>query len=396
MRQLAAKVKLSRRLNRLIPLAPHSAVAIDSDYLKCAEYQLFLDEMQQQGKYYQPDHWTEYQFPAGQADQPVRGVRAEDATAFCDWLTQRQGGGVRFRLPRPGEANQRPLKIKELGAWCNDEGGYTLTPLSNKFEQDLREKLTSNSTLKLPSTLSVLLLYPSHALASARDLALDLSFALASARVLARDLAFALDLAFDLASARDLDLARDWASTRDLARDLDRVRDLDRDLDRARVLALDLPLALDLALALPLARVLARVRDLALDLARARKFLSSYRTVSSFLYHSELCLFRANMLSSLLEGIIADDKAKVRHAFRKNLAEFLKAVYTIYPETEKPRSRLKWLRSSRRRTEEVRVKERKQRVLEAYWWLEIIMAREEGKLPAWEGIQIVREQVQSE
>ena len=43
-----------------------------------------------------------------------------------------------------------------------------------------------------------------------------------------------------------------------------------------------------------------------------------------------------------------------------------------------------------------RIKKEKQKRFEAYWWLQTVMAREEGKLPAWEGIQIVREQVQPE
>lgn len=30
-------------------------------------------------------------------------------------------------------------------------------------------------------------------------------------------------------------------------------------------------------------------------------------------------------------------------------------------------------------------------ILELYWWLQIIIAREEDKLPAWEGIRVVYE-----
>ena len=33
----------------------------------------------------------------------------------------------------------------------------------------------------------------------------------------------------------------------------------------------------------------------------------------------------------------------------------------------------------------------KQAILNLYWWLQLVMAREEGQLPAWEGIRIVQE-----
>ena len=44
------------------------------------------------GNYYQPDHWLSFQFPTGQGQTPVAGVRPKDAKAFCDWLTAHQPG----------------------------------------------------------------------------------------------------------------------------------------------------------------------------------------------------------------------------------------------------------------------------------------------------------------
>jgi hypothetical protein len=35
--------------------------------------------------------------------------------------------------------------------------------------------------------------------------------------------------------------------------------------------------------------------------------------------------------------------------------------------------------------------EERQIVQEAYWWLQLVLAREAGELPAWEGIRLVRE-----
>jgi hypothetical protein len=31
-------------------------------------------------------------------------------------------------------------------------------------------------------------------------------------------------------------------------------------------------------------------------------------------------------------------------------------------------------------------------MIDLYWWTQIVMAREEGQLPAWEGIRIVKDE----
>jgi hypothetical protein len=93
---------------------------IDDTLVTCAEYQLFIDEMREQGKYYQPDHWISYQFPEGQAREPVTGVRPSDAQTFCRWLTRREGGVWKYRLPSQKEAKDFPVKPQDqclLGYW---------------------------------------------------------------------------------------------------------------------------------------------------------------------------------------------------------------------------------------------------------------------------------------
>jgi hypothetical protein len=86
----------------------------------CAEYQLFIDEMRGQGKYYQPDHWTSYQFPEGQTHAPILGVRPSDAAVFCEWLTGREHGKWHYRLPTSDEVERYPLLVPAqsgLGYW---------------------------------------------------------------------------------------------------------------------------------------------------------------------------------------------------------------------------------------------------------------------------------------
>src|SRR5215216_2360440 len=82
---------------------------IDDTLVTCAEYQLFIDELREQGKYYQPDHWPSYQFVDKQARQPVLGVRQSDTKAFGAWLTQKEHGEWVYRLPTEQEAISFPM-----------------------------------------------------------------------------------------------------------------------------------------------------------------------------------------------------------------------------------------------------------------------------------------------
>lgn len=97
---------------------------IDDTLVTCAEYQLFIDEMREQGQYYQPDHWTSYQFLTGKAQEPMLGVRHSDAKTFCWWLTQREIGNWQYRLPHKREIEEFQLQLPEekgiLGYWSID------------------------------------------------------------------------------------------------------------------------------------------------------------------------------------------------------------------------------------------------------------------------------------
>jgi hypothetical protein len=90
-----------------------------------AEYQFFLDEMEDQGKHCQPDHWLSYHFPRGEGLCPVAGVRPSDAQAFCEWFTKRERSLLRYRLPKRCEINDKQTIIRESGMemayWCCTE-----------------------------------------------------------------------------------------------------------------------------------------------------------------------------------------------------------------------------------------------------------------------------------
>lgn len=98
---------------------------VDDTLVTCVEYQLFIDEMREKGKYYQPDHWTSYQFPKGMAHYAILGVRYSDALEFCQWLTQREVAGWVYRLPIEREGKNEFLKQfrydSPIGYWVRSE-----------------------------------------------------------------------------------------------------------------------------------------------------------------------------------------------------------------------------------------------------------------------------------
>lgn len=126
---------------------------IDDTLVTCAEYQLFIDEMRAQGKYYQPDHWTSSQFPKGQAKKPVLGIRYTDAVAFCEWLSEHENGKWHYRVPAPFEIMDFPLTtVKEIsfGYWTSINNllpSISFSLLNNKDKKVERFKYKSIGVL---------------------------------------------------------------------------------------------------------------------------------------------------------------------------------------------------------------------------------------------------------
>lgn len=148
--RLAAEVQLSRRIKMLQRIDDERA--IDLAYVTCAEYQLFVDDKIQQGEYHQPDHWPDYRFKVGHAQQPIDGLRFEDAVAFCDWLTEREGGGVRYRLPSPEEAKQcRGETTGHRGTWCKNDGEPDLAGLDAPHIRLFLGRVAKLSEASLPA-----------------------------------------------------------------------------------------------------------------------------------------------------------------------------------------------------------------------------------------------------
>ena len=106
--KLAAEVKLSRRLNNLFEMEEN--LEIDTSYITCAEYQLFVDEWLNSGE----------RFQAGSAKEPITGISYQNALGFCDWLSSKaQSLGVEnredqgrsyYRLSTATEAQKHPAR----------------------------------------------------------------------------------------------------------------------------------------------------------------------------------------------------------------------------------------------------------------------------------------------
>jgi hypothetical protein len=99
------------------------------------------------------------------------------------------------------------------------------------------------------------------------------------------------------------------------------------------------------------------------------------------------------VLNALLTVDAAENPIEMRAAQRRYAACVFEYSYEGQVTLEKE-ERPWWQRLLRIRGK-VNWEAGKQIALEGYWWLQIVRLREEGKLDAWEGIRIVREQVDS-
>ena len=312
---------------------------IDTDFITCAEYQLFLDEMWDQEKYYQPDHWTAHTFfettPKLSATDPVLGVCAEDAKAFVNWLNKREK--ATYRLPTPTEAKEFPSNMESVATWCDENEKFTLEGLTKSEYQGIEQRLKKLSTLPLSKYwVWISLSYPNFYL----DRALD--------RALAFDRSLTLDLARARALYLDLDLSPTLNSALDRALAFDRSLTLDLAFDRADTIDRELYTLLD---AKQFDAALSKIQQLQNDspsIAQQR---------------------RLTLLIDLIHCQTATTPSGIRQAFRKYAIHLLEYAWIGLNELEKTKE---------------------QNILENYWRLKIIEAREAGELPAWEGIRLVR------
>lgn len=139
---LVADALLARRLRQMIHL--RDEIYVDTSFISCAEYQVFLDEQRAQDHHFQPDHWTSSRFVPGYGNEPVLGVRASAAEAFCAWLTEREAAGWRYRLPTPGELERDSPVLRNLpsrtGFWLENRSGFAWVKDPLLLPETLRDR----------------------------------------------------------------------------------------------------------------------------------------------------------------------------------------------------------------------------------------------------------------
>ena len=142
--RLAVEVQLSRRLKALLRVDDRTD--LDGTLIAQADYQLFIDEMRQAGNNHHPDHWQGDRFLPETSQDPIQGIRAQDAEAFCAWLTYRCGnlgdlylegdssvfvGDSRIRIPTVEEAQAYPVSSSRGIYWCQGDRGLVLHGMSD-------------------------------------------------------------------------------------------------------------------------------------------------------------------------------------------------------------------------------------------------------------------------
>jgi energy-coupling factor transporter ATP-binding protein EcfA2 len=288
--RITTEALLARRLRKMYVL--NEQAFIDTALVTHAEYQLFLNEQRRQGKYYQPDHWIDFTFPAGQGRQPALGMRRSDAKAFCAWLSEQEGAIWRYRLPDEKDLAQVDQGIwrdfsQDTGYWIEGERrfvwsqGQPSLSLSRNIQAIFTNALDPDITRALeidPALVRALDLDITHGL--------DLDHDIARVHDLVRDLTHISQRARYLTSTSQRDIALVSVRARSVrALDLDRnVSDRNLalaatlDLIRSHALAFTFDRTQDLAL--PRASVLALVHTCAKACAHTSSNLASTFTLA--------------------------------------------------------------------------------------------------------------------
>ena len=117
--KLAVEVKLAKRLSQVLRIDEERA--IDNSYITCAEYQLFVNELQN----------SESSFPGKNAKQPAIIENWSDAIDFCGWFSEKANSNLianqltdqkYYRLPQGTEiANHLANEHRGLECWNFEE-----------------------------------------------------------------------------------------------------------------------------------------------------------------------------------------------------------------------------------------------------------------------------------
>ena len=398
--KIAAEVKLQRRLKNLLRL--DEMREIDATFISCAEYQLFLDEMRAKGKLYQPDHWMDSHFAKGSAEQPIVGMRANDAEAFCEWLSEREG--VKYRLPQFEELKSNLPNESQFAIWYDDNGIYQLSWSFEEDEKQIEQKLAEYSELK-----------PIFIGDYQRNIDVEMNFS--------KDLEEAMRFNCFYKVSKWFDKTADFISKREVLMIVMLLLSLAMLKDITYVFLVSISLvggiliaAISIWIYTQASKQFQFQRLLSLDLKIAKyafegnmnsfdreamqNSLKIIKEISQSKFYKMVCGKTAkeqlDLLITDLSKILGEKIANPKLVQRKFFEQITKYIYYSYPPDSQPN----WLEKlflvflGRMRERIEKKYHKKQIILQLHWWLVITNARQTGKLPAWEGIRIVRDRTE--
>lgn len=393
-RQIAAEVFLMLRLRRMLRI--DETKYVDTAPITHSEYQLFLSESRLERHYHHPDHWHEAHYASGAGRTPVVGVRPADAEAFCRWLTARSPGEAwRYRLPQANELKSDAMRsetfmerAEDAGFWFTSQSGYQcigvnrpelmqqLTAvLSERFHYDWDLNEPEQRDARFFEELQKLVLRRAHQRQfTLLDLDRDLTMLVEDQPNLEPELQRVRDRAMrDLVTDLDDGLREAIAAVNNPNLNVARDVNLDEVVQLANDLVQDVATALDLE----------TPRSMTHEIVRSVNYASDLTANRQVVMYQELDRALNNALRHSRELAMLIDRAYVRARTRIR-AGALAALLDLLREIEQKRAG-----GVTRAGENVRP------LLAAFIDLYLDMAlleeRIAGKLPAFEGIRLVRE-----
>lgn len=351
---------------------------IDMGYITCAEYQLFIDDKLNAGQPRQPDHWIKGRFKPGSAKAPITGIRASDAVEFCEWLTvQNVDRDYRFRLPTPTEVKSYPIKQElQMGCWCVRGQEFVVAGVEPQILKTWHSRLASCLAIKL-------------------DVIKD-----------ARLFEYVTDFdkrEININLYREVAKFFDRKSNPELYRDLERIIDKNffRELDRNDTHHLEV-INFDHNFFRFLETVIER--DLTRDLDRRRMLESRLFSALNYFFSRNI-VRKPDYLLNLNFNIYQD----IYQRIESNKATDFQLLYfplmiivmichqlsIIYNQASQNRNLLQQIQFSSSRSEEISLyyADIRDKFFPFYAYLVLLNERQLEKIPAWEGIRIVRQRI---
>jgi hypothetical protein len=126
-RNVAAEVKLRRRLKTFRRVSAASEAYMDASFLTNAEYELFVRSLRNDRAYRAlPPHWDGLLAPDGARRLPVEGVRQRSVRELLQYLRAMDVGISLYRLPTQVEAASVAAEAHDVGTVCLAAGSQSI------------------------------------------------------------------------------------------------------------------------------------------------------------------------------------------------------------------------------------------------------------------------------